>query len=136
MASVVPLQPNRWCWNLERTFYTFSKKIVLSLTQIQRWIWEEQLCEIKLQRLCHGNPSMNSTTTPSISGKCSSLTTKPMMLKFVENLLHLLRKNNFKFGTNPMVDLGGTTIWNKSPKVLSWKSFHEFHYNTLHFRQV
>ncbi len=40
-------------------------KTDLNLTQIQRWIWEEQLIEIKIQRLCHGNPSMNSTTTPS-----------------------------------------------------------------------
>jgi hypothetical protein len=53
---------------------------------------------------------MNSTTTPFASGKCSSLTTKPMMLKFGENLLHLLNKNYFKFDTNPTVDLGGTTI--------------------------
>jgi hypothetical protein len=53
---------------------------------------------------------MNSTTTPSTSGKCSSLTTKPMMQKFEENLLHLLNKNYFKFDTNPMVDLGGTII--------------------------
>jgi hypothetical protein len=80
------------------------------LTQTQQWIWEEQLFEIKLQRLFHGNPSMNSTTTPFTSGKCSSLTTKPMMLKFVENLLHLLNKHCFKFDTNPIVDLGGTTI--------------------------
>jgi len=80
------------------------------LTQIQRWIWEEQLFEIKLQRLCHGNPSMNSPTTPSTPGKCSSLTAKPMMLKFGENLLHLLNNNCFKFDPNPMVDLGGITI--------------------------
>jgi len=53
---------------------------------------------------------MNSTTTPSTSGKCSSLIAKPMMLKFGENLLHLLNKNCFKFDTNPTVDLGGTTI--------------------------
>jgi hypothetical protein len=70
----------------------------------------EQLFEIKLQRLCHGNPSMNSTITPSTPGKCSSLTTKPMMLKFGENFLHLPNKNCFKFDTNPMVDLGGTII--------------------------
>jgi hypothetical protein len=44
--------------------------------------WEEQLSKIKLQRLYHGNPSMNSLTTPSTPGKCSSLTAKPMMLKF------------------------------------------------------
>jgi hypothetical protein len=33
-----------------------------------------------------------------------------MMVKFRENLLHLLNKKYFKFDTNPMVDLGGTTI--------------------------
>jgi len=49
-------------------------------------------------------------STPSTSGKCSSLTTKPMILKFGENLVHLLNKNCFRFDTNPMVDLGGTTI--------------------------
>jgi hypothetical protein len=53
---------------------------------------------------------MNSTTTPSTSDKCSSLTTKLMMLKFGKNLLHLLNKKCFKFDTNPMMDLGGTTI--------------------------
>jgi len=47
---------------------------------------------------------------PSTSGKCSSLTTKLTMLKFGENLLHLLKKNFLKFDTNPTVDLGGTTI--------------------------
>jgi hypothetical protein len=53
---------------------------------------------------------MNSTTTPSTTGKCSSLTTELMMLKFGENLLHLLNKNYFKFETNPTMDLGRTTI--------------------------
>ncbi len=47
---------------------------------------------------------MNSITTPSTSGKCGSLTTKPMMLKFGENLLHLLNKNFFKFDTNPTIE--------------------------------
>jgi hypothetical protein len=51
-----------------------------------------------------------NNSTPSIFGKCSSLTTKPMMLKFGENLLHLLKENYFKFDTNPTVDLGGKTI--------------------------
>ncbi len=36
---------------------------------------------------------MNSTTTPTTSSKCSSLTAKPMVLKFGENLLHLLNNN-------------------------------------------
>jgi len=53
---------------------------------------------------------MNSPTTPSTPGKCSSLTAKSMMLKFGKNLVHLLNKNCFKFDPNPMVDLGGTTI--------------------------
>jgi len=39
-----------------------------------------------------------------------SLTTNPMMLKFGENLLHFLKKNYFKFDTNPTMDLGGKTI--------------------------
>jgi hypothetical protein len=33
------------------------------LTQIQWWIWEEQLFEIKLQGLCHGNLSMLNSYT-------------------------------------------------------------------------
>jgi len=53
---------------------------------------------------------MNSPTTPSTPGKCSSLIAKPMMLKFGENFLHLLNKNYFKFDPNPTVDLGGTNI--------------------------
>jgi hypothetical protein len=51
-------------------------------------MWEEQLIETKIQRLCHENPSMNSTTTPSTSNQCNSLTTNPMILRFGENLLH------------------------------------------------
>jgi hypothetical protein len=51
-----------------------------------------------------------------------------MMPKFGENLLHLLNNNFFKFDTNPIVDLGGKIIWNKTPEALSWKSFHELHY--------
>jgi hypothetical protein len=68
--------------------------------------------------------------TPSISGKCSSLTVTPMMLKIRKNFSHLLNKNYFKFDTNPMVDLGETTIWNKTPKTLSWKSFHAYFLHT------
>jgi hypothetical protein len=75
-------------------------------------------------------------STPSTSGECSSLTTNSMKLKFGENLLHLLNKNFFKFDTNLMVDLGGTTILDKTPEVLSWKSFHELHYNTFYSRQM
>jgi hypothetical protein len=48
-----------------------------------------KLIEVKIQRLCHGIPSMDSTTTPSTSNQCSSLTATPMMLKFWGNLLHL-----------------------------------------------
>jgi hypothetical protein len=51
----------------------------------------------------------HTISTPFTSGKCSSLTANPMMLKFGENLLHLLNYY-FKFDTNLTVDLGGTTI--------------------------
>jgi hypothetical protein len=51
-----------------------------------------------------------TNSTPSTSGKCSSLTAKPMTQKFGENLLHFLKENCFKFDTNPTMDLGGTTI--------------------------
>jgi hypothetical protein len=50
-----------------------------------------------------------------------------MMLKFGNNLLHLLNNNFLKFDTNPMVDLGETIICNKTPEALSWNSFHELH---------
>jgi hypothetical protein len=86
------------------------KKTFLNFTQIQRWIWEEQLFKIKLQGFCHGNLSMNSTITPTTSSKWSSLTAKPMVLTFSENRLHFLDNNCLKFDTNPTVDLGGTTI--------------------------
>ncbi len=71
--------------------------------------------------------------TPSTSGNGSSLTANPMMLKFGENLLHLLKKNCFKFDINPTVDLGGITIWNKNPEALSWKSFHAYFLHTSFF---
>ncbi len=71
-----------------------------------------------------------SLQTPSTSDKHSSLTVTPMMLKITQNLLHFLKKNRFKFDTNPTVDLGGTTIWNKTPKVLWWNSFHAYFLHT------
>jgi hypothetical protein len=51
-----------------------------------------------------------TNSTPSTSGKCSSFTATPMMLKFGENLLHFLKKNYFKFDPNPIVGLGGKII--------------------------
>jgi len=48
--------------------------------------------------------------TPFTSSKCSSLIINPMMLKFEENLLHLLKKTYFKFDTNPTVYLGEKII--------------------------
>jgi hypothetical protein len=35
-----------------------------------------------------------------------------------------------------MVDLGGTTNWNKNLEALSWKSFHELHYNTFYLQPM
>jgi hypothetical protein len=53
------------------------------------------------------------------------------MLKFWEDILHLLNWICLKFETNPMVDLRGTTILNKNLEACSWKSFHELYYNYL-----
>jgi hypothetical protein len=75
-------------------FYFFNQELSLGTNNHFAWIEEKKLI----------------IQPPSTSGKCSSLTTKLMMLKFAENLLHLLSKNCFKFDTNPTMDLGGTTI--------------------------
>jgi hypothetical protein len=53
---------------------------------------------------------MNSPTTPSTPGKCSSLIAKPMMLKFWREPSTPPKQKLFKFDPNPMVDLGGTII--------------------------
>jgi hypothetical protein len=45
--------------------------------------------QTKVQRLPHGNHSMKPTSTPSTSNTCNTLTAKPMMLNFCEELLHL-----------------------------------------------
>jgi len=47
-TSVAPWQQTRWYKKLGRTFYTFQTKIDFILTQIQWWIWEEQLIEQKI----------------------------------------------------------------------------------------
>jgi len=52
-TSVAPWQQTQWCWKLGRTFYTFQTKSDWNLTQIQQWIWEEQLIEQKIQRFCY-----------------------------------------------------------------------------------
>jgi hypothetical protein len=44
---VTPSQQNRWRWIFGRSFYTFWTNTDLILTQIQRWIWEEQLIKPK-----------------------------------------------------------------------------------------
>jgi len=60
------------------------------------------------------------------------------MLKIEKNLLHLLHEYYFKFDTNPTVDLGETTIWNKTPEVchgipsMFISCTHIFHEQTLH----
>jgi len=54
-----------------------------------------------------------------------------MKLKFWENFLHLLNWNQFKFETNPIMDMRATTILIKNPRAWSWKSFHELYYNYL-----
>jgi hypothetical protein len=54
-----------------------------------------------------------------------------MILKFWENILHLLNWNCLKSKTNPTMDLRGKIILNKKPEALSWTSFHELHYYYL-----
>jgi len=107
-------QQNRWRRIFERSFYTFQTTIDLILTQIQRWIWEKQLIQLKVQRLHHGNPFMKPSSTPSTSNTCNSFTAKSMMLNFWEKLLHLPNYNCSNFDTNPMVDLRETI---NQPKV-------------------
>jgi hypothetical protein len=107
LTPATPSQQNRWRWIFERSFYTFQTTTDLILTQIQRWIWEKQLIQRKVQRLHHGNPSMKPSSTPSTSNTCNSLTTKPT-LNFWEELLHLPNYNWSNFYTNPTVDLRET----------------------------
>jgi hypothetical protein len=75
--------------------------------------------------------SQTDSSTPFISGKCSSFATNLMILKFWENIVHLLNWNWLKFEINPKVNLKRTIILNKNPKACSRKSFHELHYNYL-----
>ncbi len=89
-TNVTPSQQNWWRWIFGRSFYTFQSKTDLILRQIQRWIWEKKLIKPNVQRLPHGNHSMKPTSTPSTFNNCNSLTAKPMMLNFWEELLHLL----------------------------------------------
>jgi hypothetical protein len=93
---------------LERTFYTSYTRTFLNLTQIERWIWEEKLFEIKLQRLCHGNPSMNSTTNtlyfrqaklPYNNSNDAENWGKPST-PFKQELFQVWHKSNGGFGRN------------------------------------
>jgi len=71
---------------LRKSFYTFQTKTESIFTQIQRWILEKQLIEPKVQRLYHGNHSINPTTTPLTSNPRNSLTESPIELNFGEGL--------------------------------------------------
>jgi len=52
-THVAPWQKVWSSWILGRAFYTFQTKTDSILTQIQRWICEEQLIKTKVQRLCN-----------------------------------------------------------------------------------
>jgi hypothetical protein len=49
----------------------------------------ETINQPKVQRLHHGNPFMEPSSTPSTSNTCNSLTEGPIELNFEESLLHL-----------------------------------------------
>jgi hypothetical protein len=104
-TNVALLQKARSNWIFERALYTFQTKSDSILTQIQQWVWEKQLIEPKVQRLCHGNHSMHPITNPSTSNPHSSLTKSPIKLSFWEGLLHLSSSDWFNFDPNPTVDL-------------------------------
>jgi hypothetical protein len=46
-TPTTPSHQNQWRWIFERSFYTFQNTTILILTQIQRWIWEKQLIQLK-----------------------------------------------------------------------------------------
>jgi hypothetical protein len=75
------------------SFYSFDQELSMGL-------------KITLLRL----REKKTILTPSTSGKCSTFTETPMMLKIRENLQHLLHKYCFMFNTNPTVDLRETII--------------------------
>ncbi len=52
-THVAPLQKARSSWIFGRVFYTFQAKTDSIFIQIQRWIWEKQLIEPKVHRLCY-----------------------------------------------------------------------------------
>jgi len=49
----------------------------------------EIINQTKSPEASHGNHSMKPISTPSTSNTCNSLTAKPMMLNFSEELSHL-----------------------------------------------
>jgi hypothetical protein len=59
-----------------------------------------------------------------------------MMMKFGENLLHLLNKNFFKFDTNPTMDLGEKLFETKLQRFCHGNPSMNSTTNTLYFRQV
>jgi hypothetical protein len=77
---------------------------------ISFYFFDQQLSLGTKNHFAYIKEKINNFNPLYYSGKCGSLTANPMMLKFEENLLHLLNNNFLKFDTNPTMDLGGTTI--------------------------
>jgi hypothetical protein len=104
-------------------------KGAMSQNIVSFYLWNQELCLKQTNNFDQIWGKKQTVSTPSTSSKCSSLAINLMMLKFLEDILHLLNWNYLKFETNPTVDLKETTILNKNPEACSWKSFHELHYN-------
>ncbi len=69
------------------------------MKQIQWWIWEKQLFKTKIQRLVHGNPSMNSTTTTYYTHflPCSLFS----HISFMNNTLSHIKTNSLSHTPSP-----------------------------------
>ncbi len=125
------LQQPRWCWKirknllhlLNKNFLKFDTNLTMDLGGTIIWNkTPEALSWKSFHELHYKHPLLPASVAP--------LQQPRWCWKIRKNLLHLLNKNCFKFHTNPTVDLGGTIIWNKTSKALSWNSFHAYFLHT------
>ncbi len=143
-TRVAPLQKSRSNWILGRVFYTFQTKTDSILTQIQRWIWEKQLIEPKVQRLCHKHflhkflscliptHTLSMSTSPHIRTKKKFLThillffffplcipPNPLPLQASMTFLELVPLVQWKF-RNPFAPINGLLILQGPMRIWEW----------------
>jgi hypothetical protein len=73
-------------WIVEKLI--FKKAMLQNI--ISYYFWNQELCLKTKNYFDHIWRKKTDNSTPFTSGKCNSLATNPMMLKFWENILHLL----------------------------------------------